>query len=388
MKERNEAKKKKAVVYIITQLELGGAQKICLELFKNIPKNNSSSNSFVTYLITGKSGPLTSTVIKEKNVIFLDKLYQKKGQLNSLWCEIACFFQMRKKLLLLKKQYGEIIIHTHSSKAGIIGRWAAFFCGIKLRIHTVHGYSFNAHISKLSALFFYLCEWLTAFITTHFICVSSQDVKTGLYYLPKFKKHYSIIRAAIDHKKFIQSNSQKNKSSFIFGTISCFKKQKNLFDLLNAFALVHQTHPTIHLEIIGDGILRPAISQWITQKSLQKNITLHGWQHNVAPIMKTWSSFILSSLWEGLPCSVIEARVLKLPIICYNTGGISDVVFHEKNGALIQQSNWISLAYYMQKLLTDSTFLEKTKKYNDSLDDFKNSTMTMQHSALYNQLHL
>ena len=102
----------------------------------------------------------------------------------------------------LKKQHPHLIVHTHSTKAGIIGRWAAFFAGIKKRIHTIHGYGFHAHQNKILWVSIYLIEFITSLITTHYVCVSSEDVKTGIKLFPHFSGKHSIIRAAVDWDQF------------------------------------------------------------------------------------------------------------------------------------------------------------------------------------------
>ena len=304
--------KEPCVVYIITQLELGGAQKICLSLFNDIAHHGITSK-----LITSAQGILVPQIKNSPNAILIPTL-QRSVSLRGLWQELRSFFLLIKQLRELKKEYPHIIVHTHSTKAGILGRWAAFFAGIKTRVHTVHGYAFHAHQGWLKWLAIYTVELLTSLITTHFVCVSSEDVKTGIRLFPRFAQKHSIIRAAVDWQQFYQPARIMEKfpvssEPFVFGTVSCFKPQKNLFDLLAAFEYVYLYNPDTRLEIIGDGAQRPEIEKWIVEHGLGSAITLHGWQDKVAPIMAHWHTFVLSSLWEGLPCAVVEARLLHLP---------------------------------------------------------------------------
>jgi len=295
-----------------------------------------------------------------------------------------------RQIKIFKKKYPNLIVHTHSTKAGITGRWAAFFAGVKNRVHTVHGYAFHAHQSKYVWFAIYLAELVTSFITTHFVCVSSQDVKTGIKLFPRFTQKHSIIRAAIDTQQFMPAKLATafpiENQTFIFGTVACFKKQKNLFDLLQAFALVHKKQPNARLELIGDGSLRPSIEQWIAHRKLSSVITLHGWQNQVAPIMLNWHAFVLSSLWEGLPCAIIEARLLKLPVLSYNTGGIHDVIFPGENGFLYAQGQWQQLADGMLSLTHDQPLYNKLQQYCDNLKDFDTQHMVDEHIELYKEL--
>lgn len=388
------------IIYIITKLELGGAQKVCLSLLEGLGPQAT--------LITGTEGPLVARVANNQNVIFLKELTREVRFLGFI-NELRCFFKLVHILRQLKKKYPHSVVHTHSTKAGLLGRWAAFFAGIRTRIHTVHGYAFHEHQNSIIWFLIYAAELMTSFITTHFICVSSADVKTGIKLFPWFASKHSIIRAAVDHQQFfvpakklihysdvqprpaasgvaLKSEAWDHANGFIFGTIACFKPQKNLFDLLQAFEYAYKKNPLIRLEIIGDGELRPAIEAWIFQHKLNRVITLHGWQDHVALIMMHWHAFALTSLWEGLPCAIIEARLQKLPVISYNTGGIHDVIMHGDNGLLYPQKEWRQFAEGMIQISTDHKLYETLCGYRDELDDFKIGTMVEQHQKLYKQI--
>lgn len=371
------------VVYIITKLELGGAQKVCLALLNDLKKKNIN-----TMLISGKQGMLAESMHNNSDVILLDELTR---EVSGMFKELFCFFRLIKQLHTLRKKYPNIIVHTHSTKAGLIGRWAALFARIKYKVHTIHGYGFHKHQPFFIRIPIICLEWITSFITDHFVCVSSEDVKTGIRLFWRFSSHHTIIRAAIDWPQFeIQTRTTSQfpqDRPFIFGTIACFKKQKNIFDLLKAFAHVYAQNPLARLEIIGDGDLRNEIITWITQHHLEHVITLHGWQHSVAPFMLNWHAFVLSSLWEGLPCAIIEARLLKLPVISYNTGGIHDVIIHGKNGLLCAQYDWTSLAAYMLEVCKQENVHQPLSAYKENLDDFRPEAMINQHIELYHELH-
>jgi glycosyltransferase involved in cell wall biosynthesis len=373
------------VVYIITKLELGGAQKVCLTLFNDMP-----AYGITTHLISGVEGTLVNTVKDKQHTILLES-FKREISFSALWHELSSFIALIKQLRALKKKYKHIIVHTHSTKAGLLGRWAAFCAGIKTRIHTVHGYGFHDYQSWLTWSIIYLLELITGFITTHFVCVSSADVKVGLKLFPRFMYKHSIIRAAIDWQQFyiparIAQPELPTTQPFIFGTIACFKPQKNLFDLLQAFKLVHAQNKNTRLEIIGDGAQRSKIERWLTQHNLSKVVTLHGWQEHVAPIMFAWHAFVLSSLWEGLPCAIVEARMLRLPIISYDTGGIHDVVLHGDNGLLCSQKDWHSLACHMLAVSTDHFLYQQFRTHHDDLHDFNNTSMVREHNVLYKKL--
>ncbi len=371
--------KNTCVVYIITKLELGGAQKVCLTLFNNVSSEK--------HLISGQNGPLVSQVQGCNNVHLLASMTREVTVVGA-WQELKNFFALVRLLRTIKQHYTHVIVHTHSTKAGLLGRWAAFFAGIRLRVHTIHGYGFNDFQPWYIWYIIYFLELITSIITTQFVCVSAHDACTGCRLFPCFTKKHEIIHAAVDWHVFAlrQISSKNSQTKFIFGTIACFKKQKNLFDLLQAFACVHNKYPCTCLEIIGDGVLRPALEKWLTHEQLADAVTLHGWQDDVAPIAARWNAFVLTSLWEGLPCSVIEARLLKLPVISYKTGGVPEVIKHGKNGFLHEQKDWQAVAQSMQKLVENPALQQKLGHYHDNLDNFRNETMIRKHQALYKKL--
>jgi glycosyltransferase involved in cell wall biosynthesis len=371
-------KKELQVLYILTKLELGGAQKVCLSLYHELIKHGNRA-----LLVSGNDGALINKLPKNDSIILLEN-FKREVSLFGFWREIKNFFQLIRLLKQKKNEYSYLIVHTHSTKAGILGRWAAYLAGIRTRIHTVHGFGFHPYQNILGWFINYSLEFLTSFITTHYICVSSYDVKIGLRLLPNFAKKNSIIRASVDDEKFLPAQKTSlEKKHFIFGTISCFKKQKNLFDLLQAFKYSHQKNPHIKLEVIGDGHLRANLEKWIKENNLEQHVKLLGWQENVSAYMNSWDAFVLSSLWEGLPCAIIEARLLKLPVISYDTGGIHDVIMHQENGLLIKPKKWIDLAESMITVSSDKNLYQKLKNYQDNLHDFYLNTMITKHIKLY-----
>jgi glycosyltransferase involved in cell wall biosynthesis len=374
-------KKEICVLYIITKLELGGAQKICLSLFEQL-----QSIGHTSFLISGKQGILTSSISKRDNIILLDNFKREIG-IKTLIKDVKTFIMLVSQIHQLRKKFPHLIVHTHSTKAGLLGRWAAFFAGTKTRIHTVHGFGFHPYQKKIGWLINYMFELATSIITSHYICVSSFDVKTGIKLIPKFTQKHSIIRAAVNQQLFIPAwRTKATKIPFIFGTISCFKKQKNLFDLFEAFKQCKQKNPEVKLEVIGDGHLRIDLEQWITKNNMKESIILHGWQHNVSRYLSQWHAFVLSSLWEGLPCAVIEARLLRLPVISYDTGGIHDVIYHEKNGLLAKPTYITELAQHMINISADLKFASQLQNYRDDLTDFDQKEMLQKHIELYRLL--
>ena len=370
-----------AVLYVLTKLELGGAQKVCLSLLEGV-----AAQGGVSALVSGKEGALVAEASRHKNVLLLQSLVREVGLL-SLYSELVTFYRLIKHMRALQKVHPNLVVHTHSTKAGLLGRWAALLAGVRYRVHTVHGFSFNDFQSRLRWLVTYFCELITAPIITHFVCVSHQDQNTGSRLLPGFGRKSSIIRAAAGHH--ITPATRAPSGRVVFGSIACFKPQKNLLDMIRAFAQVCKqwgNGPLPMLEIIGDGASRGELEAAIAGYGLTRQVRLLGWQSNVTRYLHTWDVFVLSSLWEGLPCSIVEARMAHLPVVAYNVGGIAEVIFDGVNGYLIPPKDWQALAHKMLLVGRNTTQRAALGEHADNLHDFLESVMVKNHIQLYKTL--
>lgn len=376
------------VLYILTKLELGGAQKVCLTLHEGLVRNQHNA-----MLVSGAEGILVDEAQKIPGCIFLDS-FKREISFSGFMHDLKTFRTLIALMRNYKKIYPDLIVHTHSTKAGIIGRWAAFFAGIKNRVHTVHGFGFHDHQSFLPWITIVGIEWFTTLITTHLICVSDKDLKRGSKLLPFFAKKSSIIRAAVTDQHFITpaKRTDNHKNHLIIGVISCFKAQKNLFDLLEAFRIARTAAGKqgidTRLEIVGDGEQRVAIESWIATHKYNNIIILHGWQRDVQKFLRRWDIFALSSLWEGLPCSVIEARLAGLAVVAYDVGGISEVITHGINGFLITPGDYTALASHLEELACNQTLRTRLQQHQENLTPFSARSMITQHETLYKKIEI
>lgn len=369
------------VIYIITKLELGGAQKVCIELFKNFSPNS--------YLISSNDGLLAGQFQDNPNFISA-KYLQRDISWKTIFFEPLAFFELLLILIRLKNKHPNLIVHTHSSKAGILGRLAAWFAGVKKIIHTVHGFAIFPDQNKLSYYLFKTLEQIATFCSSSIICVSKNDLELGTKLFYGFEKKATIIRASIDEAPFLELREEAAKNrfdnivagNFVIGTVSCFKPQKNLIDLLKAFCLARKLAPTnfpkLVLEIIGDGIEREKIENFIKKHKLSSSVKLFGWQENVATIMSRWNLFTLSSLWEGLPCSLVQAQILGQRSACYDAGGVFELISDPCYGFLIPRKNIFLLSEAFLKNKNINYVFNSTK-----IDNFFLDKMLCLHANIY-----
>ncbi len=366
------------VLHILTKLELGGAQKVCLSLVEGLQKQGGMSA-----LVSGSEGALVPKAKTLQNVRLLDSFKWAIGP-----ADLPAFISLLRHIRALKKKHPNIIVHTHSTKAGMLGRWAALFAGVRTRVHTIHGYGFNDTQGWLRWLCTYLLELITLPITTHYVCVSERDRKTGIRLFPWFARKSTVIRASASFSAATRKTTKSN--TIIFGSIACFKPGKNILDMIEAFAWVCSNWQGAlpKLEIIGDGVQREVIEAAIAGYGLQGQVVLHGWQDDVTQFLHSWDVFVLSSLHEGLPCSVVEARMAQLPVVAYDVGGIREVITSGTNGYLVAPKNWQELAHKMHSLGRDTSHRSLLAAHRDDLRAFEPAAMVAAHIKLYKTLAL
>ena len=340
------------ILYVVTKLELGGAQKQALSLMRRL--NNEEYNIFLFTAYDGllMDEALAISGITVKRSRFLERLISPLKDLLALF-EIYSFIR--------EKQID--IVHTHSSKAGIVGRLAARLAGAKIIIHTVHGWSFNDYQPFFTRLLYIGLErWIGSF-TDRLIVVSGWDKERGLRNNIASGDRYSLIRYGIDYAEFgkkrdipgLRQELGLSADDALVGMVACLKPQKSPGDFIRLAELINQSLPEVKFILVGDGTLREDIEDLISKYNLRRNMFLLGWRDDIPEILSAIDVFVLTSLWEGLPISVLEAIVSGRPVVATDTGGIKEAVFESKTGFLVPQGDVKAMAGKVKILLNDKS---------------------------------
>lgn len=342
------------VVHLITLLEFGGAQGNTIHTVQNL-----NPSRFEAHLWCGRGGYWDSDVISslksEKRLHFFPRLVRQISPLNDL----LVIFDLVRALKKLRPG----IIHTHSSKAGIVGRMAARIARVPIVIHTFHGFGFNDQQKPWTrALFIFIERWVAQF-SNKLIFVSKANQETARKLQIGDMSQHVVIRSGVRLKSMPESLSivDKNKlksdmgisfSDSIVVTIGPFKPQKNLVDFISMAERTLKSHPNVSFLIIGDGLLRPGLEAQINQRKLQGKVKLLGWRKDVPQLLSIVDVFVMTSLWEGLPRSLVEAMNVGVPPVCYETDGVRDLLNLEE-GTMVRQRDLESLSENVLRLLTD-----------------------------------
>ncbi len=371
------------LLYVITKLELGGAQKQLLSLI-----NHLGQDKFRPFLFTAKDGLL----IPEASAI--NGLTLKKSR----WLERA--INPFKDLLALIEIYRFIkknnidIVHTHSSKAGILGRFAARLAKVKVVIHTVHGWSFNDCQPIAGRLFFILLERWSARFSDKLVVVSYCDRKKGLDNHIGKEDKYSLIRYGVDYAEFnikdhnIREELGIKPNDLVIGMIACFKPQKSPQDFIKLAFLTQRALPDARFLLVGDGALRKSTEKLIHKFNLDKQIILTGWRRDIPRILSAIDVFVLTSLWEGLPISALEAMASAKPVVATHTGGVAEIITEGKTGFLTSSRDMNKMSEKLVVLLKDKNLrLQMGQNARSSLDlNFTLTNMIKENENLYEDL--
>jgi len=342
---------KRKIAYVITRLELGGAQQHCLYLAEHLDRS-----SWDVTLITGPGGILDEAALKIPclKVIFLSELRHEIAPAADIHAVISLAKIFRKEKFT--------VVHTHSSKAGITGRIAAHLAGVPVVIHTIHGFPFHGYQPRLMRKAYTFLERLAAKFTTILIAVTEKDVEKGLRAGVGTKNQYRIIFCGIELEKFKNISADRSmlieaagfdKNSPVVGMIACFKPQKSPLDFVLAADLVRQKIPSARFVAIGDGILRPDIEKLIAERRLGGIIKLLGWRHDVPDLLSGMDVVVLTSKWEGLPLVVLQALSAGKPVVATAVDGTAGIIENGVNGFLVVPGDAGAMAEKIVQLLKE-----------------------------------
>ncbi len=356
------------VLHPITRLIIGGAQEntmLTADMHNHDPEFNGR------YQVTITSGPQTGSEgslieeVRQRNVP-LTILPELVREINPIK-DITAVFKLRQMM----KDGGYTIVHTHSSKAGLLGRWAAKMAGIPIIIHTVHGWSFHDRMSPAKLKLYILLERFGSRFSDAVIVVSPKDIEKGLAQGIGKREEYHLIRSGVELDRFghpqqppaeIRAELGIPADALVVGSVTRLSLQKAPLDLVDAFAEIARKRPLTHFIIVGDGPLRPDVEAKIRELGLSDQITLTGLRRDVPELMAAFDIFVLSSLWEGLPRVLPQAMATGLPIVATRADGSAEAVAEGENGFLVQRGQPKALADKVLLLLNDAELREKMGK--------------------------
>lgn len=385
------------VLHPITRLIVGGAQEntmLTADAHNHDPAFVGRYQvSIVAGPQTGPEGSLVSEV--RRRHIPLTILPELRREISPAY-DLKAIQRLRRLMTRPDGRPAYDIVHTHSSKAGVVGRLAAWQAGVPVIVHTVHGWSFHDQMSPGKRRLYVALEKLGARCSHALIVVSPRDIEKGLAQGIGRPEDYVVIRSGIELERFgrpmvppaeMRAQLGLPAAAPIVGSVTRLSPQKAPLDLVEAFACIARQRPDAWFVIVGDGALRPFVEQRLRELGLAGRTVLTGLRRDVPELMATFDLFVLTSLWEGLPRVLPQAMATGLPIVCTAADGSAEAVVEGENGFLVPRSHPEALAGRALLLLSDPDLrrrLGENGRQRATLFDARQ--MTTDIDALYQRL--
>jgi glycosyltransferase involved in cell wall biosynthesis len=349
------------VLRIIARLNVGGPARHVATLDDRLRRAG-----FDPLLVYGSVGPgeasledlVTSLGLRTKKVPELGRAISPLSDLRALWQVAHIVFREQPD-----------IVHTHTAKAGALGRLAALAFNVTRSrdsrcavVHTFHGHVFRGYFGHLGTSTVQLMERLLAGITDRVLTVSAaqrREIADGYRIAPLDKTDVIELGLELDSLLSTEADPRlRTELGFgphdvVFGYVGRFAPIKNLPELIEAFALMAPRVSHARLMLVGDGDLRPSLERIVNSLGIAGRVRFAGWRRDVAAVHGSIDVAVLSSLNEGTPVALIEAMAAARPVIATAVGGVPDVVAHERSGLIVPAGDPHALAAAMERLAVD-----------------------------------
>lgn len=322
----------KKIVRIIARLNIGGP---AIHVSNLCGLDGHGYETILIYGSTGEGEGDMSYLLKGKNVrsVYIPELGREISFLKDL-------FTFWKIYRVLRKEKPDIV-HTHTAKAGMLGRAAARLSGVKQVYHTFHGHVFHGYFGKAKTAFFIFLEKMLATLTTRIVVISKAQQNEISAILSLKKEKTAVIPLGFDLEKFktsqdgfLKKNEMDNgfKNIGIIGRLTPIKNHPLFLEILKSLTAAGMNYNAF---IVGDGELRKELEAEVENYGIQEYVHFTGWIQDLAPVYSALDFLFLTSKNEGTPVAIIEAMAAGKIVISVNVGGVPDLIQDGENGFLV-----------------------------------------------------
>ncbi|HNW45356.1 MAG TPA: glycosyltransferase [Elusimicrobiales bacterium] len=336
------------VLHIITRLDFGGAQANTLYTVAHLDRSK-----FDVSLLAGPGG-----ILEEKAAPGTLTHAAALGRAINPLSDLAALFGLYRFI----RRAAPDVVHTHSSKAGILGRLAAAAARVPVVVHTFHGFGFHPGQNFLKRGFFILLEKICALFSDALVFVSKDNMKTAAAAGIGSPAGYRLIRSGVKLGRYPAPVARAEKlaqlgidpGSLVITAIANAKPQKNPGDFLEAAARLLPSRPRARFVFVGGGEALEALRSGAAGRGLAKTCLFPGWREDSAEILAASDIFALTSLWEGLPRSLVEALRTGLPAVCYRADGVTDILADGINGFSVEKNDLDGFCAALARVMDDA----------------------------------
>lgn len=366
----------KKILHILVLPKLAGSQKISLEILKALPDDEFEKwVLFSADLDVGDKNECKIAFEKAGvKVIFSSKL-KREICLSDVGAIIEIYN-------ICKRERFDIV-HTHSTKPGILGRIASSMAKVPLVIHTVHGVAFHKYIKLHKRIFYFFCEMFASFFCHKIILVNKYYSR----YFGLFRNKIFTIYNGLDFSQLPLLERKDNVACKIL-FVGRLDEPKDPVTLLEVAKVVIAKHPEVRFTLVGDGEKLNECRNFIAESNMFDNVSLEGWQNNVSRYYVSHDIFFAPSIFESFGLMFLEAGYYNLPTVATNVEGIPEVIKNGETGLLTNPREVQSLADNLLYLIENRKLRLKmgNNSYKRVTDLFSTEKMTSQYLKVYNDL--
>ena len=350
------------VTHIITRLVIGGAQENTLATIAGLRQKPGMEIKLVSGPTTGPEGSLENEVRKIPGLLtVVPELVRPVHPLKD-------YIALGKLETILREQKPDIV-HTHSGKAGILGRLAAKRAGVPVIIHHIHGPSFGNFQSAPANWIFTAAEKRAARVTSHFFC--SADAMTKLYLAAGIgnPSMYTRIFSGFNLEPFLKATNDIElrrqlglaENDFVIGKVGRLFRLKGHADLIAALAKILPKVPHARLLLVGDGVLRSELENQVRALGLAGKVIFTGLvpPGEVARYVGIMDCLAHLSYREALSRALPQALAAGKPVVAYDFDGADEVCLENRTGFVVHTGEIGAVAQRLSQLAGDAQLREK-----------------------------
>ncbi|MCG8432037.1 MAG: glycosyltransferase family 4 protein [Candidatus Omnitrophica bacterium] len=378
--------KKIKVAQVITRMDWGGSPDVARLLCTRLDPRR-----FEVTLITGPTrypSAKTRRFFRDcvGRIICVESL---RRQINPFQ-DAAAYFHL--KDLFHRANYD--IVHTHTAKAGFLGRWAAHYAGKMRIVHTLHGHNLYGYFNPLMTQLIVHLERGVAPVTDTMVALTLSEkddlVSAGIGQ----KERIEVVYQGIEEPERVISSGESGQvrrslglaaEERVVSMVGRLEPVKGPGYFIEAALECARRDKAVRFLVVGEGSLRPSLQRRVDEQGLCGRIIFTGWRDDVGSILAVSDIVVLSSLNEAAGMALIEAQAKGIPVVASRTGGIPEVVIDGETGILVEAGNSPALASAINKLLRDNglrqIMKEKARRWVE--DRFSAETMVSRYAGLY-----
>jgi glycosyltransferase involved in cell wall biosynthesis len=342
------------ILHIITRLDLGGsAENTLLTALGLVEKGYR-----VTIICGSSDNPPSGT---EKTAVTAGiRIIRMRHMVRniSLWHDTAAVLS----LFAHMKTCRYSLVHTHTSKAGIIGRAAACLAGVRPVVHTPHGHIFYGYFSKFITAVFVHAERALMRCTDILITLTHKEKDDYLAKGIGSAGKIAVVYSGIDLGRFLTSGGLRKstraglgltETDVVIGTIARLVPIKNHEMIVEAARILHDCMPYLRFVFAGDGELRETLEASVQARGLADRFVFAGWRSDIAELVSAFDIFVMCSRNEGLGRAFLEAQAGGVPVVGTRVGGVAEVLDEGNTGLLVESGDARALAAAIGRLAAD-----------------------------------